>query len=80
MKKEVQMSIKIESELREEFMAATEHHHRPAEQVMHELMRQYIVNSHSPNDLTVQTLKKSQKGQEVFKAVDEKDLFNQLDI
>ncbi|WP_039908213.1 hypothetical protein [Candidatus Regiella insecticola] len=80
MTKEVQISIKMEPELRDQFRAATALHHRPAAQVMRELMRHYISNTQIPNALTADTLRKSKKGEEVSKAVDSDDLFKQLDI
>jgi predicted DNA-binding protein len=80
MTKEVQMSIKMEPELRQQFMAAAAGHHRPAAQVIRDLMRLYIAQAKSPNALTVQTLKKSARGEDVFHASNAKDLFKQLGI
>ena len=54
MTKEVQMSIKMETELRDEFMVLAAEHHRPAAQIIRELMRLYIAQS--------------RKGEEVFAA------------
>lgn len=45
MAKEVQMSIKMEPELRDEFMEAAAKTYRPAAQVVRELMRQFIAES-----------------------------------
>ncbi|GGD49748.1 hypothetical protein SAMN06296058_1764 [Pseudoxanthomonas indica] len=42
MAKEAVFTMKLESELRDEFMAAAEAAHRPASQVMRELMRGFI--------------------------------------
>jgi predicted transcriptional regulator len=42
MAKEAVFTMKLESELRDEFMAAAEAAHRPASQVMRELMRDFI--------------------------------------
>ena len=42
MSKEVQMTIRIEPELRAEFTEAASRDHRPAAQVLRELMRGYI--------------------------------------
>ena len=42
MTKEVQMTIRIEPELRAEFTEAASRDHRPAAQVLRELMRGYI--------------------------------------
>jgi hypothetical protein len=45
MTKEVQMSIKMETQLRDEFMAMAAAHHRPAAQIIRELMRLYIAQT-----------------------------------
>jgi predicted transcriptional regulator len=42
MVKEAVFTMKLEPELRDEFMAAAEAAHRPASQVMRELMREFI--------------------------------------
>lgn len=42
MPKEAVFTMKLEPELREAFMAAAEASHRPASQVVRELMREYI--------------------------------------
>jgi predicted transcriptional regulator len=42
MAKEAVFTMKLEAELRDEFMAAAEAAHRPASQVMRELMRDFI--------------------------------------
>ncbi len=80
MTKEVQMSIKMESELRERFMAVAADRHRPAAQIIRDLMRLYIANSETPNALTAETVRKSAKGDDVFYASGETDLFKQLGI
>jgi hypothetical protein len=45
MTKEVQMSIKMESQLRDEFMAIATERHRPAAQIIRDLMRLYIAQN-----------------------------------
>lgn len=42
MSKEAVFTLKLEADLRAEFMAETAEEHRPASQVMRELMRDYI--------------------------------------
>ena len=42
MPKEAVFTMKLEAELRDAFMAAAEAEHRPASQVLRELMREYI--------------------------------------
>ena len=42
MTKEVQMSFRVEPDLRAEFTQATERDHRPAAQVLREFMRRYV--------------------------------------
>jgi len=48
MTKEVQLTIRIEPELRDAFGAATAADHRPAAQVLRELMRGYVERSLTP--------------------------------
>ena len=66
MTKEVQMSIKMESQLRDEFMAVASRRHRPAAQIIRDLMRLYIAQSEVPNGLTAKTITQSRKGEDVF--------------
>ena len=80
MTKEVQMSIKMELELRDQFMAVAAERHRPAAQIIRDLMRLYILNNETPNELTAETIRKSRQGEDVFHAVDSSDLFKQLGI
>jgi len=80
MTKEVQMSIKMESALRSQFMAVAARRHRPGAQIMRDLMRLYIADSETPNALTADTLCKSDKGEDVFYAASPADLFKQLGI
>jgi predicted DNA-binding protein len=80
MSKEVQMSIKMEPELRDQFMAVAAGRHRPAAQIIRDLMRLYIADSETPNALTADTLRKSDKGEDVFNASSATDLFKQLGI
>ncbi|MFB9073188.1 CopG family ribbon-helix-helix protein [Citricoccus parietis] len=42
MSKEAEFTVKLEPELREEFMAEAEADHRTASQVVRELMREYV--------------------------------------
>ncbi len=80
MTKEVQMSIKMEPELRDRFMAVAADRHRPAAQIIRDLMRLYIADSETPNALTAETLRKSRKSEDVFHASNVSDLFKQLGI
>jgi hypothetical protein len=80
MTKEVQMSIKMESQLRDEFMAIAAERHRPAAQIIRDLMRLYIAQSEVPNALTAKTITQSRKGEDVFTATSASQLFEQLGI
>ena len=80
MSKEVQMSIKMESALRDQFMALAADRHRPAAQIIRDLMRLYIADSENPNALTAETLRKSRRGEDVFTAPTAGKLFEQLGI
>ena len=80
MTKEVQMSIKMELDLREQFMAVAANRHRPAAQIIRDLMRLYITDQETPNALTADTLRKARKGEDLFHASSPSDLFKQLGI
>ena len=80
MSKEVQMSIKMEPELRDRFMAVAADRHRPAAQIIRDLMRLYIADSETPNALTAHTIRKSRRGEHLFSAASASDLFEQLGI
>lgn len=80
MAKEVQMSIKMEPELHDQFMAVAADRHRPAAQIIRDLMRLYIADSETPNALTADTIRKSRQGDDVFHASSASDLFKQLGI
>ena len=78
--KEVQMSIKMEPGLRDQFMAVAAERHRPAAQITRDLMRLYIADSETPNALTAETIRKARQGEDVLNASSTADLFKQLDI
>ena len=80
MAKEVQMSIKMEPELRDQFMAAAAARRRPAAQIIRDLMYLYIGDSETPNALTADTIRKGRRGKDVFHASSPSDLFKQLGI
>jgi predicted DNA-binding protein len=80
MTKEVQMSIKMEPDLRDRFMALAADRHRPAAQIIRDLMRLYIAESETPNALTAETLRKSRDGEDVLHASSASDLFKHLGI
>ncbi len=80
MTNETQMSIKMEPELRDQFMAVAAAHHRPAAQIICDLMRLYIADSEKPNALTADTIRQGLKDEDVFHASSESELFKQLEI
>ena len=50
MAKEAVFTMKLESELRAEFMAEAEAAHRPASQVLRELMREFVRNQRTARE------------------------------
>jgi hypothetical protein len=80
MSKDVQISIKMEPVLRDQFMAVAASRHRPAAQILRDLMRLYIQEYQTPNLLTAQTIRKARQSEEVFQTSNLVDLFKQLDI
>lgn len=79
MRKEVQMSIKMEPELRDQFMAVAASVHRPAAQIVRELMRLYIAQQQQPNQATRTAMDELEQGKGMrFASADE--LFKDLEI
>ena len=62
MAKEVQMSIKMEPELRDQFMVVAAAMHRPAAQIVRDLMRFYIARQEVPNATTVKAMEELEQG------------------
>ena len=79
MSKEVQMSIKMESELREQFMAVAAVMHRPAAQIVRELMRSYIARQELPNSETIAAIEAVERG-EVNSYASVNNFYNKLGI
>jgi predicted transcriptional regulator len=63
MTKEVQMSIKMEPELRDQFMAVAAAMHRPAAQIVRDLMRAYIARQEVPNKETIDAIEAVERGE-----------------
>ena len=79
MTKNVQMSIKMEAELHDQFMAAVAAVHTPAAQVLRQLMRKFIAQQELPNNVTIAAMQSADKGEgERFNSAD--DLFRDLGI
>lgn len=74
------ITAKIETDLKNAFMAIAESKHRPASQVLRDLIRVYVESNKVPNDKTLQTLQKTDNGEDVHHARNAADLFKQLDI
>jgi predicted transcriptional regulator len=79
MTKEVQMSIKMEPELREQFMAVAATMHRPAAQIVRDLMRSYIARQEMPNAETIAAIEAVERG-EVTTHASTADLYRTLGI
>lgn len=79
MSKNVQMSIKMESDLHDQFMAVTATIHTPAAQVVRQLMRRFIALHEKPNAVTISAMQEADRGEGTrFESAD--DLFKDLDI
>jgi len=62
MVKEVQMSIKLESDLRAQFMEIADKLHRPAAQIIREMMRAFIATHEQPNSETIKAIQDIEDG------------------
>jgi predicted transcriptional regulator len=79
MTKNIQMSIKMEPELRDRFMAAAANTHTPAAQVLRQLMRKFIALQEVPNDVTISAMQEADRREgRTFNSADE--LFDDLGI
>lgn len=79
MAKNVQMSIKMESELHDQFMAVVATIHTPAAQVVRQLMRKFITLHETPNQTTIEAMQSADRGEGTrFESID--DLFEDLGI
>ena len=77
MAKNVQMSIKMESELHDQFMAVVATIHTPAAQVVRQLMRKFIILHETPNQTTIEAMQSADRGEGIrFDSID--DLFEDL--
>ncbi len=79
MSKSVQMSIKMEPELHDQFMAAVATTHTPAAQVVRQLMRKFIALHETPNQTTIAAMQAADRG-EGKRFGSAEDLFKDLDI
>jgi predicted transcriptional regulator len=79
MSKSIQMSIKMEPELHDQFMAIAAAKHTPAAHVVRQLMRKYIALNETPNATTLAAMQDADEGKgHRFLSAD--DLFKDLDI
>ncbi len=75
----VQMSIKMESDLHNQFMLAAAAFHAPAAQIIRQLIRRFIADHEIPNTTTVEAMKAADRGEGVrFKSANA--LFEDLGI
>lgn len=81
MSKDVQMSIKMEPELPDQFMAIAATMHRPAAQIVRDLMRSYIARQaqESPNAETIAAIQSIER-REVTSYASTEDLYKALGI
>lgn len=79
MTKNVQMSIKMESELHDQFMAAVAKVHTPAAQVIRILMRKFIAQQEIPNQLTLEAMQEADR-REGIRFDSSENLFKDLGI
>lgn len=79
MSKNVQMSIKMEPELHDQFMAVVATTHTPAAQVVRQLMRRFIAMHEIPNQTTIAAMQEADRG-EGTRFDSAEDLFKDLGI
>lgn len=77
--KDVQISIKMDPELRNQFMELAESMDRPAAQIIRELMRSFIACRQMPNAETLAAIESVENG-DVKTYNNTTDLYHQLGI
>ncbi|OYN92934.1 antitoxin of toxin-antitoxin stability system [Enemella evansiae] len=70
MAKEAVFTIKLEKELREEFMAEAEAAHRPASQIARELMREFVRRQREEREYESFLAQKVQRARDSLRAGD----------
>lgn len=79
MNKTVQMSLKLEPDLRDSFIAVSELLHTPAAQILRQLMRKFISEHKTPNTSTIEAMQSADRKEgKRFKSAN--DLFDDLGI
>lgn len=79
MSKSIQMSIKMDTELHDQFKAVANSVHTPAAQVVRQLMRRFILLHEVPNAITMAAMQEADRGLGTrYGSAD--DLFKDLDI
>ncbi len=68
MSKEAVFTMKLESSLREGFMAAAKASHRPASQVMRDLMREYVQRQQETQAYDDYVIQKVEKGRQSMRS------------
>ncbi|QEE09396.1 DNA-damage-inducible protein J [Bartonella kosoyi] len=74
------IAAKVDINLKNAFMAIAERKHRPASQILRDLIRIYVENNKIPNKETLETFHKTDRNEDVFYAKNIADLMKQLDI
>ncbi|WP_332061128.1 MULTISPECIES: hypothetical protein [unclassified Bartonella] len=74
------IATKVDTNLKNAFMSIAERKHRPASQILRDLIRIYVENNKIPNEETLETFYKTDRNEDVFHAKDIADLCKQLDI
>ncbi|EJF77140.1 hypothetical protein MCQ_01644 [Candidatus Bartonella washoeensis Sb944nv] len=74
------IAAKVDINLKNAFMAIAERKHRPASQILRDLIRVYVENNKIPNQETLETFHKTDSNEDVFYAKNISDLMKQLDI
>lgn len=74
------ITAKLDKGLKSAFMGIAASKHRPASQIVRDLIRVYVESNKIPNAKTLETFARTDKGEDVYKAKNMADLLKQLDI
>ncbi|UNE55054.1 hypothetical protein [Bartonella machadoae] len=74
------IAAKVDINLKSVFMAIAERKHRPASQILRDLIRVYVENNKTPNEETLETFHKTDSNQDIYYTENIAALIKQLDI
>lgn len=74
------LSVKLDADLKSKFISLALQKDRPASQIVRDLIRLYVSTNEIPNVKTIETIQKTDRGEDLHRVESIDELFNQLGI